>query len=106
MVSAVYSVDGNKHTLSVVGHANYDEYGKDIVCAGISALVQSLIWWIEENYYKGENIIIDAKEGAVIVSCEGGDDISAVFNMTAIGLTQIADGYPSHAQIDIIGTAD
>ena len=106
MVRATYTVEDSKHTLVVKGHANYDEYGKDIVCAGISALVQALIRWIEENYYKGEFISIDAKAGEVIVSCEGGDDISAVFNMTAIGLTQIADSYPSHVQIDIIGIAD
>lgn len=106
MVSAKYTVDERTHTLVVIGHANYAEYGKDIVCAGISAIVQALIGWIEENYYKAECISVDPKEGEVIVSCEGGDDISAVFNMAYIGLEQIADSYPDHMQIDIIGLAD
>ena len=106
MVRATYTVDENTHTLTVIGHANYEEYGRDIVCAGVSSLVQALIGWIEENYYKANCISVDPKEGEVIISCEGGDDIAAVFYMTAIGLTQIADSYPDHVQIDIIGLAD
>lgn len=106
MVNAKYRVEENTHTLVVLGHANYDEYGKDIVCAGISAIVQSLIGWLEENYYKVNCISVDPKEGEVIISCEGGDDIAAVFQMASIGLEQIADSYPDHMQIDIIGTAD
>lgn len=106
MVRAKYTVDDNTHTLVVLGHANYDEYGRDIVCAGVSALVQALIGWIEENHYKAECISIDPKIGEVIISCEGGEDIAAIFYMTSIGLMQIADSYPDHVQIDIIGLAD
>ncbi|MBQ7975959.1 MAG: ribosomal-processing cysteine protease Prp [Clostridia bacterium] len=105
MIRAKYTVDENTHTLSVLGHANYAEYGKDIVCAGVSALVQALIGWIEENHYKADCISIDTKNGEVIISCEGGEDIAAVFNMASIGLLQIADSYPDHVQIDIIGIA-
>ena len=106
MVRAKYTVDENTHTLTVIGHANYDEYGKDIVCAGISSLVQALIGWIEENYYKANCISIDPKEGEVLISCEGGEDVAAVFQMASIGLVQIADSYPDHMQIDFIGIAD
>ena len=31
-----------KRTLTVQGHANYDEYGKDIVCSAISTLTDTL----------------------------------------------------------------
>lgn len=106
MVRAKYTVDEDIHTLTVIGHANYDEYGKDIVCAGISSLVQALIGWIEENYYKANCISIDPKEGEVLISCEGGEDVAAVFQMVSIGLAQIADSYPDHIQIDFIGLAD
>ena len=106
MVNATYRVEENTHTLTVYGHANYAEYGKDIVCAGISSIVQALIAWIEENYYKEECISVDPKEGGVIISCEGGDDISAVFQMASIGIGQIADIYPDYVQINNIGTAD
>lgn len=106
MVRAKYTIEENTHTLSVIGHANYAEYGKDIVCAGVSALVQALIGWIEENYYKAVCISVDPKEGEVLICCEGGVELAAVFQMTAIGLEQMADCYPDHVQIDIIGLAD
>lgn len=106
MVRANYRVEDSTHTLSVVGHANYDEYGKDIVCAGISALVQALIGWIEDNYYKANCISIDTQGGEVLISCDGGEDVASVFNMTAIGLEQIADCYPDHIEINIVGLAD
>lgn len=106
MVNAKYEVEDNRHTLIVLGHANYDEYGKDIVCAGVSSIVQALIGWLEENYYKAECISVNPKEGEVIISCEGGEDVASVFQMASIGLEQIADCYPAHVAIDIIGTAD
>lgn len=106
MVRAKYTVEEDTHTLVLLGHANYDEYGKDIVCAGVSALVQALIGWIEENYYKTVCISVDPKEGEVLICCEGGAELAAVFQMTAIGLEQMADCYPDHVQIDIIGLAD
>lgn len=106
MVKAKYTVEGDIHTLTVIGHANYAEYGKDIVCAGVSALVQALVSWIEENSWKVECISIDPREGEVIVSCEGGEEIAAVFKMATLGLEQIANSYPDHVQIDIIGIAD
>ncbi|MBE7025044.1 MAG: ribosomal-processing cysteine protease Prp [Ruminococcaceae bacterium] len=106
MVKAAYTVKNDTHTLAVSGHANFAEYGKDIVCAGVSALVQALMGWCEENYDKVSRISVDNEAGEVIISCNGEEDISAVFYMTAIGLEQIANRYPGHVQIDIIGLAD
>lgn len=106
MVRAKYTVDESIHTLVVLGHANYDEYGRDIVCAGVSALVQALIGWVEEHYETSSCISIDTQGGEVIISCEGGEEVAAVFHMASIGLEQLADSYPDHVQIDIIGLAD
>lgn len=101
MVRAKYIVDDQTHTLSVVGHANYAEYGRDIVCAGVSAIVQALIGWCEENYETVTCISIDSQAGEVIISCDGGEGVAAVFSMASIGLEQMADSYPDHVQIDI-----
>ena len=32
-----------KNLISITGHANYDEYGKDIVCAAVSSVVITTI---------------------------------------------------------------
>ena len=106
MVKAKYTVNYDTHKLVVQGHANYAKYGKDIVCAGVSALVQALMGWCEENYDKVNSMSVEKESGEVLVSCTGGEDVAAVFYMTAIGLEQIADSYPGHVQIDIIGLAD
>jgi uncharacterized protein YsxB (DUF464 family) len=106
MIKAKYTIEGDAHLLTVLGHANYAEYGKDIVCAGASSLVQGLIGWIENSDCKTECISVDDKDGKVIISCVGGEDTAAVFYMTAIGLEQIAYRYPDHLQIEIIGLAD
>ena len=106
MITAVYTKEENTHRLTVSGHANYSEKGSDIVCAGVSALVQSLIGWIENNPCEVDLISIDDKKGEVLIECEGGEDISAVFYMAAIGLEQIANAYADHVHIDIIGIAD
>ena len=37
-----------KDGITVNGHANYAETGKDIVCAGVTALTQTLIGSIED----------------------------------------------------------
>lgn len=106
MVRANYTVDGSTHTLTVVGHAGYDEYGRDIVCAGVSSLVQALMCWIESNSYCVECISTDDKSGEVIISCNGGEEVSAVFYMTALGIEQIAESYSDYVQINIIGIDD
>ncbi len=108
MIRANYTVEDNSHTLTVHGHANYGEYGKDIVCAGVSSLVQALIGWVENHPYDVECdcISIDETNGEVFISCQGEKDTAAAFNLVATGLEQIALSYPDHVYIDIIGVAD
>ena len=49
-VQIVYSANAIK-SITVNGHANYDEEGRDIVCAGVSAII-----------YTGANAINDIKD--------------------------------------------
>jgi len=36
------NAEGNIHALTVEGHSGYAEHGQDIVCAGVSALMQMI----------------------------------------------------------------
>ena len=47
-----------KDKISILGHANYDEYGKDIVCASVSSVVICSI----EAIAKFDEDAIDVKE--------------------------------------------
>ncbi len=106
MIQARYTVEDNTHNLTVHGHANYSDKGTDIVCAGVSAIVQALIGWIENNPEYAECVSIDDRNGEVLIECIGYENVSAVFYMTAVGIEQIANTYPDNVQIDIIGLAD
>lgn len=105
MIKARYTAEGNTHTLSVQGHANYDVYGKDIVCAGVSALVQALMGWIENKPYITADCVM-GDGGEITIECQGDEDVASVFYMTATGVEQIATNYPQHVDIEIIGIDD
>jgi uncharacterized protein YsxB (DUF464 family) len=40
--------DGRLHGFSVSGHSGYAEHGSDIVCAGVSAIVQTALLGLQE----------------------------------------------------------
>ena len=106
MIKAIYHREEDAHLLMLNGHANYADHGEDIVCAGASAVVYALLGWLENNSEDLGYVNADVHEGDVKIACEGGEKTAAVFEMTAIGLLQLADSYPDHVAIDIVGLAD
>ena len=55
-------------SLTVSGHANYDKYGKDIVCAGVSAVVTGGINALESEIDNIKVINEDNKLGVEIIN--------------------------------------
>lgn len=106
MITASYERDGDSHNLSVSGHARYSPKGQDIVCAGVSAIVYALIGWLENCIEDTKFVSIDERGGEVIISAQGDDNVATAFYMSAIGIEQIANTYPAHVTIDIVGIAD
>lgn len=106
MIRARYRRADAAHSFVVVGHAEYSDKGNDIVCAGASSIVYALLGWLENNSEDLEYINADVHEGEVVIACEGGERTAAVFEAAAIGLAQLADNYPDHVEIEIIGIAD
>lgn len=47
MVKVNVSAKSGKMTIEVEGHAGYDAHGRDIVCAGISAILQTAVLGLE-----------------------------------------------------------
>ena len=43
------TIDYDKNSIVVTGHANYADNGKDIVCAGVSAIVMGAINWFNDE---------------------------------------------------------
>lgn len=75
------AVSVQKDGIKVSGHANYAEAGKDIVCAGVTALAQTLIRSLED-------LIGDLSE-------EGKLLVDSFF----IGVCSIADEFPYNVRI-------
>lgn len=106
MIRVQYRREGGIHSLSMDGHADYAEHGADIVCAGASAIVCSLLGWLENNSEDLSYCDCDAHSGNLRIECEGGERTEAVFDMTIIGLLQLEGGYRDHVQIHTVGLAD
>lgn len=88
-----------KDGITVNGHANYAETGKDIVCAGVTALTQTLIRALEgltkdEIEYEVSPGRADIHYGNL--SEEGKLLVDSFF----IGVCSIADEFPDHVRIE------
>ena len=77
MIRAKYVRDGEYHSLTISGHAGYDEMGRDIVCAAVSATVYNLLGYLE--YHEVETTESTVEHGGVTIACEGEEDIATVF---------------------------
>lgn len=92
------AVSVRKDGIKVSGHANYAEDGKDIVCAGVTALAQTLIRSLEELV--GDEVEYEISPGRVDI--EFGDlseEGSLLVDSFFIGICQIADEFPDHVRI-------
>lgn len=70
MINAVIGYEGDNITVSVSGHARYAEKGKDIVCAGVSALVSA--------FYEAVKDIVEPWRVSILTD-KGDGYFSAVF---------------------------
>ena len=96
MISVFAEKRGSRCRLYVEGHADYGPEGADIVCAGVSALVGSLLLYAEDCG-NCRHLRTEAASGRFFLSCRGG--LGAAFDMTVRGLAAIAAGYPRNVRI-------
>lgn len=95
MIKAIfYQKDGITFGFSVTGHAGYDESGKDIVCAGVSALVINAINSLET--FTDDNIISRIEEeGMTKVKIKGivSPESELLLKSLRLGLCKIYEEY-------------
>ena len=84
-------------SLTVSGHANYDKYGKDIVCAGVSAVVTGGINALEEQVNNIEIINEDNKLGVKVINSN--DKIQIILNTILVQLQTIENSYKKYIKI-------
>ena len=86
-------------SLEVSGHSNYDEKGKDIVCAGVSAIVVGgLNALLNENK---KTIDYECKDGYayVFVKDIDNDNINKILDVITTQLYTIEESYPKFIKI-------
>ncbi|MDF2568974.1 MAG: Cysteine protease Prp [Sporomusa sp.] len=83
----------------VSGHAQAAPHGRDIVCAGVSTLVQASIMGIERHLERDINLVQDG-EGLKMELLGQPDNLTgAVLETMLLGLTEIAKLYPKSVRI-------
>jgi len=85
--------------ISILGHANYDEYGKDIVCAAVSSVVMCSV----EAISSFDNRAVDIKESKdkleILINKTDDTTNRLITNMLNC-LKEIEKKYPKNIQIN------
>lgn len=93
-------VTSNENGLSIKGHAHYAEPGKDIVCAGVSTLAQTLVASILGM--TTDEIQYDMQPGSVEIKyrnlSEAGQLLVKSF---VVGIQLIAGEYSQYVRISV-----
>ena len=90
----------NNKTINVIGHANYAEYGSDIVCASVSTAVLMSINQIEV-FDKSNCIKTIINDGNVNISVVCEDEIvSRVISNLIFTLRDLELQYPKYIKIN------
>ena len=92
------AVSVRKDEIKVSGHANYAEEGKDIVCAGVTALTQTLVKSKED--LTEDKIEYDISPGrADIKYGDLSEKAKTLVDSFFIGICMIADEFPDYVKI-------
>lgn len=93
MIEAILQKRQDTYEVQVVGHANYDETGKDIVCAAVSILVQSFEMYCEET--NGIRIMDKTLQPGIAMYFVTGDKtlIEPAYNMLKIGIEMLSENF-------------
>ncbi len=90
--------NGNPVGFSVSGHANMGEYGEDLVCAAVSAIVQTAILGITEVCHIQAGVSIQEGQTLCILSKDTDQDAvrraGIVLDTMIAGLRSIQASYP------------
>ena len=94
------SYEREQHRLTVQGHAQSAEKGKDLICAAVSILVFTLAQNIYELGDKGflAEYVVRLDEGDAELACDGEYHrcYKLVFDTICTGLELLATDFPEH----------
>lgn len=107
MIEVIYYREHNRVTIT--GHAHSDEYGKDLVCAAVSALALTMGANVgnlaANNYVTAYTARLDP--GDAEISCNPRTryrkSVKQVFMSVCVGFEILADKYPDYISYTVRG---
>lgn len=94
MIQVTYNEVGDEMILRAEGHAEYAEKGKDIVCAAVSVLMQTLAYSVDACWMGFGN---DDKNVMTVQAHQSSDNM-AKFELVTDGLILLAKQYPENVR--------
>lgn len=99
MIQVTYNEVGDEMILRAEGHAGYAEKGKDIVCAAVSVLMQTLACSVDEDNTGNTFELSDGKNGnRLTVQAPMSVLNRDKFDLVMEGLIRLAENYPENVQ--------
>ena len=99
----IYLTEKNiRYGIKAVGHADYAPKGQDIVCAGVSTLIQAYGNYIEQlaEYDKVKILEVKLDEGDINVEAlDTKHNIKHMYRMVMSGLCDLAAMYPENIKM-------
>ena len=100
MIKVQISVkDNNIKQINIKGHADYDDYGKDIVCSSVSSITittVNAILMFDKNYISYN----EKKDNFEIVINENNDITNKLIQNMINLLTELSQDYPKNIKIE------
>lgn len=93
MIQITYNEMGDMMFLRAEGHAEFAPKGQDIVCAAVSALMQTLAYSLDSG-----TVTCADDRNLMVVQVKQGTDSLAKFELVTDGLILLADAYPEHVR--------
>lgn len=99
MIRVVYEKTKSKREITISGHANYDEVGKDIVCSAISTLFYTLARALSDVSDEFESFMVnDTKGGYVLCVGDISENTDVIIDTIINGIKMVADDYPENVK--------
>lgn len=91
--------DNNIKQINIKGHADYDDYGKDIVCSSVSSITittVNAILMFDKNYISYN----EKKDNFEIIINENNDITNKLIQNMINLLTELSQDYPKNIKIE------
>lgn len=82
----------------ITGHANYDEYGKDLVCSAVSILAYSCVNSLDK--YSQEVDFFDDDKKMTLICPNISRDTDIIFDYFKIGIETLLGNYSSYIKLN------